>query len=140
MVLTPTGDEDFEALSVRLSKAGVRASAPAFLVGRSGAKHEFAFSLHSERLAPQLVVGTALSLKPIGEVEVLSFYAKVFDVSPQHSLLCVSPRLEFGGKRLAMEYDISIVENEVPKLLIPMATKYIEDLLEGREPKRETQL
>lgn len=83
-----------------------------------------------------MVVDTALSLQDVEELGVLSFYAKVFDISPEYALLCVSPRLGPGGRQLAGEYDIQVMENEVPKLLVPMVAKYIDGLID-RKPRKK---
>src|SRR5271157_3849067 len=107
-----TSQDDFEALAKRLADTGAKATAPAVLVGRSGARHEFALAVQSKKGGPKVVVDTALSLKSVEDIQVLSFYAKVFDLSPEHALLCVSPRLGPSGKELAKEYKISVLENE----------------------------
>ena len=130
-----TSQDDFEALAKRLSGAGAKVTAPAVLVGRSGARHEFALAVQSQKGGPKIVVDTALSLKAVDDIQVLSFYAKVFDLSPEHAVLCVSPHLGPGGKELAKEYKISVLENEVPKMLVPMAAKYIGELLKGNGSK-----
>ena len=128
-----TSQDNFEALAKRLTGSGARASAPAVLVGRSGARHEFALAVQSAKGGPKVVVDTALSLKSVDDIQVLSFYAKVFDLSPEHAVLCVSPHLGPGGKVLAKEYKISVLENEVPKALVSMASEYIDDLLKGNK-------
>jgi hypothetical protein len=130
-----TSHDDFEALAKRLSAAGAKVTAPAVLVGRSGARHEFALAVQPQKGGPRVVVDTALSLKSVEDIQVLSFYAKVFDLSPEHALLCVSPHLGPSGKELAREYNISVLENEVPKMLVPMAAKYIEDVLKEKTAK-----
>ena len=83
-----------------------------------------------------MVVDAALSMNEVEELRVLSFYAKVFDISPEYAVLCVSPRLGARGKQLANEYNITILENEVPKLLVPMVAKHIEELLGQIKVKR----
>jgi len=130
-----TAHEDFEALAKRLTGSGMKATAPAVLVGRSGARHEFALAVQSPGGGPKVVVDAALSLKAVDDIQVLSFYAKGFDLSPEHALLCVSPHLGASGKELAQEYKISVLENEVPKMLVPMAAKYLEDLLKASAAK-----
>ena len=124
-----TSHKDFEELARRLADSGAMAKAPAVLVGRSGARHEFALAVQSQRGGPKVVVDTALSLKGVEDVQVLSFYAKVFDLSPEHALLCVSPHLGPRGKKLADQYNITVLENDVPKMLVPMAAEYIEGVL-----------
>jgi len=126
---------DFVALARRLADSGAKAKAPAVLVGRSGARHEFALAVQSQRGGAKVVVDTVLSLKGVEDVQVLSFYAKVFDLSPEHALLCVSPHLGPSGKELADEYNITVLENEAPKMLVPMAAKYIEGVLKGNRTK-----
>ena len=82
-----------------------------------------------------MVVDTALSLKGVEDIRVLSFYAKIFDLSPEHALLCVSPHLGPRGKELADQYNITVLENDVPKMLVPMAAEYIEGVLKGNKAK-----
>jgi len=130
-----TSRKDFEALARRLEDSGTKARAHAVLVGRSGARHEFALAVQSRKGGPKVVVDTALSLKGVEDIQVLSFYAKVFDLSPEHALLCVSPHLGPSGKELAHEYNITVLENDVPTMLVPMAAKYIEGVLKGTKSK-----
>jgi hypothetical protein len=134
-VIITSSKENFEELAKRLRKSGVKASAPASLEGRSGANHEFAFAAHLASGDSLVVVDTALSIGEVEEIKVLSFYAKVFDLSPAHAVLCVSPKLGSEGRQLAKEYKITVLENEVPKKLVSMAAKHIEDLLRGGKRK-----
>jgi hypothetical protein len=120
---------DFESMAKRLTDGGIKASAPASIVGKSGVKHEFALAILSDSSVPRVVVDTELSIKEVDEMKVLSFYVKVFDVSPEHAVLCVSPRLSEGARKLAGEYKLIVIENESPRKLVPATAETVERLI-----------
>ena len=124
-VILLESQRDFDAIAAELSSAGKKASAPCIITGKSGVKHEFSFGLLDDSGPPRVVVDTELSVKEVDEMKVLKFYVKVFDVSPGDAVLCVSPKLSDRAGSLAKEYGITVLENEVPRNLIPMARKVI---------------
>ena len=123
---------DFESMANDLNRKGVKARAPAAIVGKSGVKHEFAFALVPNGEKPKVVVDTELSVKEVEEMKVLKFYVKVFDVGPEKAVLCVSPRLSGRAATLAREYGIVVIEDEVPRKLIPMAAKLVDEIAAKR--------
>lgn len=120
---------DFESMAGALTKKGMRAQAPAAIVGKSGVKHEFAFAVVPESGKPRIVVDTELSVRDVDEMKVLKFYVKVFDVSPDKAVLCVTPKLGERAATLAKEYGIVVLENDTPKKLIPMAAHVVDGVL-----------
>ena len=120
---------DFESMASELNQKGVKASAPAAIMGKSGVKHEFAFALMPDSGKPRIVVDTELSVKEVDEMKVLKFYVKVFDVGPERAVLCVCPKLGARAATLAKEYGITVLENDVPKRLIPMAEKVVREFV-----------
>lgn len=122
---------NFEALAQDLSKKGVKACAPAAIMGKSGVKHEFAFALLPEGGRVKVVVDTELSVNEVDEMKVLKFYVKVFDVGPEKAILCVSPKLNGRAAVLAHEYGIQVFEDDVPKKLVGLAEKAVEETLAG---------
>jgi len=120
---------DFETIASGLARRGIRAQAPAAIVGKSGVKHEFAFALVPDTGKAKIVVDTELSVKDVDEMKVLKFYVKVFDVGPEKAVLCVSPRLGARAATLAREYGITVIEDDVPRKLIPMAEKVVDEFL-----------
>jgi hypothetical protein len=120
---------DFESFASQFSDKG--AQAPAFIVGKSGVKHEFAFAIVPPSMKAKVVVDTELSVKEVDEMKVLKFYVKVFDVSPEKAILCVSPKLGERARALAGEYGITVLENEVPRKLIGMASEAVEKAMVG---------
>ena len=125
-------ERDFESMAKKLTGPGVQAMSPAVLTGKSGIKHEFSLVVKSDGSKPRVVVDEALSVKEVNELKVLAFYVKVFDVGPDKAILCVSPRLDQRAKSLAKEYNITVLENEQPRKLIPMAGDAIKGILAGR--------
>jgi len=119
-------------MAKKLSGSGVQATSPAVLTGKSGIKHEFSMAVGGSLAKPKVVVDEALSVKEVTELKVLAFYVKVFDVGPEKAILCVSPRLDARAKTLAKEYKITVLENEQPRKLIPMAGDAIKGFLAGR--------
>jgi len=120
---------DFETMASELNQKGVKASAPAAIMGKSGVKHEFAFALMPDSGKARIVVDTELSVKEVDEMKVLKFYVKVFDVGPEKAVLCVCPKLGARAATLAKEYGITVLENDVPKRLIPMAEKVVREFV-----------
>ena len=127
LVVKPRGD--FETMASEMNQRGIKAHAPAAIVGKSGVKHEFAFALVPDSGKAKIVVDTELSVKEVDEMKVLKFYVKVFDVAPEKAVLCVSPKLGARAATLAGEYGITVVEDEVPRKLIPKAEKVVTDFL-----------
>jgi hypothetical protein len=120
---------DFESIASELNRKGIKASAPAAILGKSGVKHEFAFALVPDSGKARIVVDTELSVKEVDEMKVLKFYVKVFDVSPDKAVLCVSPKLGPRAAALAREYGITVLESDVPRKLIPMAEKVVNEFV-----------
>jgi len=120
---------DFETIASQLNRRGVKAYAPAAIVGKSGVKHEFAFALVPDPGKTKIVVDTELSVKEVDEMKVLKFYVKVFDVSPEKAVLCVCPKLGERAAALAKEYGITVLEDDVPRRLIPMAEKVVNEFM-----------
>jgi hypothetical protein len=120
---------DFETIANDLNRRGIKAHAPAAIVGKSGVKHEFAFALVPDSGRAKIVVDTELSVKDVDEMKVLKFYVKVFDVGPEKAVLCVSPRLGARAATLAKEYGITVLEDDVPRKLIPMAEKVVDEFV-----------
>jgi len=120
---------DFESMAGALVKKGMRAQAPAAIVGKSGVKHEFAFAVVPDSGKPKIVIDTELSVKEVDEMKVLKFYVKVFDVSPDKAVFCVTPKLGERAATLAKEYGIVVLENDTPKKLVPMAAHVVDGVL-----------
>ena len=122
---------DFETYAADLSKKGVKATAPASIVGRSGVKHDFAFAVAEDSGKTKVVVDTELSVKEVDEMKVLKFYVKVYDVAPEKAILCVSPKLSSRAATLAREYGLSVLEEEVPRKLIQRAADAVDGFTES---------
>jgi len=129
IALVVEAKDDFETMVSRLSRRGIKAHAPAAIVGKSGVKHEFAFALVPDSGKAKIVVDTELSVRDVDEMKVLKFYVKVFDVGPEKAVLCVSPRLGTRAATLAKEYGITVLEDDVPRKLIPMAEKVVKEFI-----------
>ncbi len=117
----------FESMASELDKKGTRAFAPAAITGKSGVKHEFAFALVPGSGKPKVVIDTELSVKEVDEMKVLKFYVKVFDVSPEKAVLCVTPKLGERAATLAKEYGIVVIEDETPKQLVAKAESIVKE-------------
>ena len=120
---------DFETMASEMNRRGMKAHAPAAIVGKSGVKHEFAFAVMPDPGRAKIVVDTELSVKEVDEMKVLKFYVKVFDVDPEKAVLCVSPKLGARAATLAKEYGITVLEDDVPKRLIPLAEKVVNEFV-----------
>jgi hypothetical protein len=122
----------FEGIAEGLNRKGNKAHAPAAIVGSSGIRHEFAFAVIPDSGKPKVVVDTELAVQDVDDTKVLKFYVKVFDVRPERAILCVSPKLSSRAATLAKEYGIEVLEDEVPRKLLKLAEKAIDEKL-GQE-------
>ena len=120
----------FETIADELNRKGVKALAPASIVGKSGVKHDFAFAVVPDSGKVRIVLDTELSVKEVDEMKVLKFYVKVYDVSPDKAVLCVCPKLATRASALAREYGITVLEDDLPKRLIPLAEKVVTEAME----------
>lgn len=120
---------NFESLAKRYVDAGYLASTSSSVPGASGVKHNFAFTIAKEDGVMQVVADTALSVTEVEEVEVLGFFAKVYDVKPKAAVLCVSPRLSPRAAELARQYKLYVLEQEKPRELIPILAKTVDKIL-----------
>ena len=128
-LVTETGG-GFETIASQLNRRGVKAYAPAAIIGKSGVKHEFAFALVPDPGKTKIVVDTELSVNEVDEMKVLKFYVKVFDVCPEKAVLCVCPKLGERAATLAKEYGITVLEDDLPRRLIPMAEKVVNEFMD----------
>lgn len=119
----------FETLADGFSHKGVAAHSPASILGKSGISHEFAFAAIQDSGKPWVVVDTELSVKEVDEMKVLKFYVKVYDVDPDRAVLCVSPKLSTRAASLAKDYGITVIEDDIPKRLIPKVERVIAEVV-----------
>ncbi len=127
--LVVMSDSGFERVASGLSQRGIRAQSPASIVGKSGVKHEFALAVLQDAGKTKLVVDTELSVEPVKEMRVLKFYVKVYDVGPEKAVLCVSPNLEPRAADLAKDYGITVLEDDIPKRLVPKVERVVKEAL-----------
>lgn len=93
---------------------GLKVESPAFVVGKSGAKHSFdivAQKGSGSRKALVIDVATATE-GVVSEQPIIALFAKIFDVSPEKAYLIAVPRLSENAKKMAELYSIRIVEAE----------------------------
>jgi len=117
----------FEGIAEGMNRKGRKAHAPAAIIGNSGIRHEFAFAVVPDSGKPTVVVDTELAVEDVDDTKVLKFYVKVFDVRPERAILCVSPKLSSRAAALAKEYGIEVLEDEVPRRLLKLAEKAIDE-------------
>jgi hypothetical protein len=93
-----------------LIKNGFKVDAPAFLVGKSGAKHSF--NIAAKHCSGKLVVvDLALSAEgAVSEQPVIALFAKTFDVSPQQAFLVAVPKLGDNARKMAELYNIQAID------------------------------
>jgi hypothetical protein len=130
---------DFESLAKRYIDAGYLASTSSSVLGASGVKHNFAFTVSGEDGVVQAVADTVLSVTEVDEVKVLGFYAKVYDVKPKAAVLCVSPRLSPGAAELARQYGFFVLEHEKPRELIAMLANTIDRIVGMNTSQKRTE-
>jgi hypothetical protein len=114
--------EDFIFLAIKnfLSKEGWKVYSPLIIKGKSGAEHSFDIAAYRENKKEKpIVFDVAISSeKFVSEQPVIALFAKIFDVSPQKSILISVPQLNINGKKMADLYKIDIIEAKNKKFLI----------------------
>jgi len=94
-----------------LDERGYRTESPGFLTGESEVKHQFDIVAYSGgEDEGTLVMDAYVSVDPIGEDEVKSLFAKVFDTNPLKSVIVAFPELTEDAHKLADQYRIGVVE------------------------------
>jgi transcription elongation factor Elf1 len=93
---------------------GLKVESPAFVVGKSGAKHSFDIvAQRGSGSRKAIVIDVATSSEAVvSEQPVIALFAKVFDVTPEKAFLVAIPRLSENGKKMAELYSIRVVEAE----------------------------
>jgi len=106
-----------------LSGKGYDVESPAFLEGKSGAKHMFDIAAYKGKTKQKvLVMDLAFSTeKTVPEQPVIALFAKIFDVGPSAAYLIAIPKMSENGKKMSELYSITIIEaknqNEVIEAL-----------------------
>jgi len=97
-----------------LAEQGLKIESPAFVVGKSGAKHSFDIvAQKSSGSRKNIVIDVATSSEGVvSEQPVIALFAKVFDVAPEKAYLIAIPRLSENAKKMAELYSIHVVEAE----------------------------
>jgi hypothetical protein len=109
-------------------------TSPATIVGKSGVKHTFSFSLGKSD-KPDVVCDVIVGNNEQDETRVLSLFIKVFDTGPARAILCVSPKLTKEASRLAMLYNIVTLESANPQNLPRMIEEVLKRLGEVGQGK-----
>jgi len=97
-----------------LAEQGLKVESPAFVVGKSGAKHSFDIvAQKGSGSRKNIVIDVATSSEGVvSEQPVIALFAKVFDVTPEKAYLIAIPRLSENAKKMAELYSIHVVEAE----------------------------
>ena len=95
-----------------LAGQGLKVESPAFVVGKSGAKHSFDVVAHKGSGSHKaVVIDVATSTDDVvSEQPVIALFAKIFDVSPERAYLIAIPKLSENGKKMAELYSIHAIE------------------------------
>ena len=97
-----------------LAGQGLKVESPAFVVGKSGAKHSFdVVAQKGSGSRKTIVIDVATSTDGVvSEQPVIALFAKVFDVTPEKAFLVAIPRLSENGRKMAELYSIRPIEAE----------------------------
>jgi len=96
-----------------LLERGYRTLIPGTISGDSEVKHTFdVIAYTGNRDDSFLVIDFAISIKPVEETKVIAMFAKVYDTTPQRSIIVAVPRLTDDARKLAEQYSIDIVETD----------------------------
>jgi hypothetical protein len=95
-----------------LVKEGMKVESPAFLKGKSGAKHSFDIVAYkADATKKAIVVDLAISKEAVvSEQPVIALFAKIFDVLPDKAFLVAIPKLSENAQKMAELYNIQAIE------------------------------
>jgi transcription elongation factor Elf1 len=94
-----------------LIKEGFQVESPAYLTGKSGAKHSFNLAAYSQDKTKIIVVDLAMSDGGlVSEQPVIALFAKTFDVSPTKAFLLAIPKLNDNARKMAELYSIKAID------------------------------
>ena len=94
-----------------LTQFGLKTESPAFLKGKSGAKHGFDIIAYKSNAQNAIVIDVAISTEGVvSEQPVIALFAKIFDVSPEKAFLVAVPKLNDNARKIAELYNIQAVE------------------------------
>ncbi len=98
-------------ISELLAKQGFKVDSPAYLVGKSGAKHSFNLAGTKTGSGKVVVVDLATASEgAVSEQPVIALFAKIFDVSPQQAFLVAVPKLGENARKMAELYNIQAID------------------------------
>jgi hypothetical protein len=91
---------------------GFKVDSPAFLLGKSGAKHSFDIAAYKAGYPQRpIVVDLALATETaVSEQPIIALFAKIFDVSTAKAFLVAVPKLNENAKKMAELYNIRAIE------------------------------
>ena len=94
-----------------LQHEGLKVESPAYVLGKSGAKHSFSIVAYKEKTQSKpIVIDIALSSEGlVSEQPVIALFAKTFDVSSQKAFLIAIPGLGENAKKMAELYGITAI-------------------------------
>lgn len=99
------------AIKKFLTKEGWKVDSPANVNGKSGVEHSFDMvAFKGSKIKETMVIDIATSEEMVAEQPVVALFAKIFDVSPNKSLLIAIPKINDNGKKMAALYKIRIIE------------------------------
>lgn len=100
-----------------LKEAGYGVEAPGVMRGASGTSHSFDLVGLKTEGSRQTVITLDMAIcdKVCGEENVISVFAKTFDVSPTKPILIAIPALSDTAKKLADLYKLEVIEGEKPE-------------------------
>jgi len=95
-------------ISRLLQSLGLEAESPGYLMGKSGTEHMF--DVVTRAGGHVTVIDLASMNSTVHESSVVEMFAKVFDTTPNQSILVSIPRLSDTGRILADVYNITLIE------------------------------
>ena len=108
-----------------LEKEGFKIESPAFVEGKSGIEHPF--DIAAEISGNRTLLDIRTDKESVGEIEVLTFFAKTMDVAHWEAILIAVPRASESARRFSRQYSITLVEgHNMNEILASIAARQIE--------------
>ena len=110
-----------------LTENGWKVKSSAKINGKSGTEYTFdIIAFKGSKSKESMVIDIVTSEEMVLEQPVVTLFAKIFDVTPNRSLLIAMPKINDNGKKMAELYKIQIIEAKDQTQVIEKLKKIVE--------------
>jgi transcription elongation factor Elf1 len=110
-----------------LESKGMEVHSPGLLKGKSGAEHIFNIVAFKGEITREVnVIDIAITKDDeVSEQPIIAMFAKIYDVTPDKAYLIAVPKMNEKGKKMAVSYNIILVEAKDQTQVLKALEKHI---------------